>query len=271
MSDYLSRADLLALGLIRSSFVPPAPIQELRDLTRTRKQLVRESNRHTQRIQKTLEDANIKLTEVVDDITGSTGMKIIKDIVRGVRDQVQLAKNRNVRCHASEAEIARSLCGNWRIEHLFALQQALQLHEFYHRQLRVCDEKIEACLRQFADKSGGEVLTAKKCSRRGNAVSFDAPQYVVSLSGHPTARVAASAGIGYFGTRGSWADGSQTNVDFGMRVAFAGAQIAAPGGAYMLTVRRSVLRGTPYFAAFGSLGSPDFDATTVFLERQLRL
>ena len=68
-------ADLLALGLIRSSFVPPAPIQDLRDLTRTRKQLVRESARHTQRIQKTLEDANVKLTEVISDILGTSGRR----------------------------------------------------------------------------------------------------------------------------------------------------------------------------------------------------
>ena len=72
-------ADLLALGLIRSSFVPPAPIVALRDLTRTRKQLVRERARHAQRIQKTLEDANIKLTEVIRDILGVSGRAMLED------------------------------------------------------------------------------------------------------------------------------------------------------------------------------------------------
>ena len=76
-------ADLLALGLIRSSFVPPAPIQELRDLTRTRKQLVRERARHMQRIQKTLEDANVKLTEVISDILGASGRAILRALVAG--------------------------------------------------------------------------------------------------------------------------------------------------------------------------------------------
>jgi transposase len=66
-------ADLLAVGLIRGSFVPPAPIHELRDLTRTRKQMVREISRHTQRLQKVLEDANIKLTEVISDLRGQSG------------------------------------------------------------------------------------------------------------------------------------------------------------------------------------------------------
>ena len=78
------RPDLLAMGLIRSSFVPPAPIQDLRDLTRTRKQLVREIARHTQRIQKTLEDANVKLTEAISDILGTSGRAMLKALMTGV-------------------------------------------------------------------------------------------------------------------------------------------------------------------------------------------
>ncbi len=79
-------ADLLAHGLIRGSFVPPAPIQELRDLTRTRKQLVRESARHTLRLQKTLEDANVKLTRVVTDILGVSGRAILAALIAGETD-----------------------------------------------------------------------------------------------------------------------------------------------------------------------------------------
>src|SRR5215203_3603620 len=74
-------ADLLAHGLIRSSFVPPAPVQELRDLTRTRKQLVGEIARHTLRIQKALEDANLKLTRVVSDILGTSGRAILRTLI----------------------------------------------------------------------------------------------------------------------------------------------------------------------------------------------
>ena len=84
-------ADLLAHGLIRSSFVPPAPIQELRDLTRTRKQLVREIARHTLRIQKTLEDANLKLTRVVSDMLGASGRAILKALIAGETDPARLA------------------------------------------------------------------------------------------------------------------------------------------------------------------------------------
>ena len=84
-------ADLLAMGLIRGSFVPPAAIQELRDLTRTRKQLVREVARHTQRLQKILEDANVKLTEAISDILGATGRAILHALIEGETDPERLA------------------------------------------------------------------------------------------------------------------------------------------------------------------------------------
>jgi transposase len=84
-------ADLMAHGLIRSSFVPPAPIQELRDLTRTRKQLGREIVQHTQRLQKVLEDANIKLSSLITDVLGASGRRILQAIVAGESDPDTLA------------------------------------------------------------------------------------------------------------------------------------------------------------------------------------
>jgi len=104
-----------------------------------------------------------------------------------------------------------------------------------------------------------------------DAVSLDAPQYVVSLTKRTSSNIAAAAGFGYFGTRGSWADGTALNVDFGMRAAFAGAQIAEPDGAFMITARRSVLGGAPYFGELHLLdyGSPDFTGTSLFVERRL--
>ncbi|HYK53757.1 MAG TPA: hypothetical protein VEV38_09535 [Candidatus Eremiobacteraceae bacterium] len=104
-----------------------------------------------------------------------------------------------------------------------------------------------------------------------DAVSFDAPQYVVSLTKRASSHVAAAAGFAYFGTRGSWADGSALNVDIGMKAAFAGAQIAEPEGALMITARRNVFGGAPYFAASPTFKyrSPDFTGTTLFVERRL--
>src|SRR3954468_17723047 len=86
VSDAAWIADLVAHGLVRGSFVPPAPVQELRDLTRTRKQLVREVAQHTLRIQKTLEDANVKLSSVISDVLGKGGRAILNALV-GVRDE----------------------------------------------------------------------------------------------------------------------------------------------------------------------------------------
>lgn len=174
---------LHSYGLLTASFRPSDEVVEWRGYQRQREMLIRYAAQHVQHMQKALEEMNIKLTEVVSDIVGLTGRKIIKDIVRGVRDPVKLAKNRHERCHSSEEEIARSLCGNWRAEHLFALKQAVQMYEFYHRQLRDCDEKIEACLRAFADKSGGEVLSEKPRRQRGNAVAFDARALLFRMAG----------------------------------------------------------------------------------------
>ena len=112
-------ADLLAHGLIRGSFVPPAPIQELRDLTRTRKQLVREIARHTQRLQKTLEDANVKLTRVITDILGVSGRAILTALIAGETDPERLADCTNVRVKADRADIVAAVHGRVTPHHRF--------------------------------------------------------------------------------------------------------------------------------------------------------
>jgi transposase len=137
-------------------------------------------------MQKVLEEMNVKLTEVVSDIVGQTGMKIIKDIVRGERDPLQLAKHRHERCKATAAEIASALQGNWRKEHLFALKQALRLYEFYQKQLREGEAQIEACLRGLADKSNGARLPPSLRKQRKpekNEVRFGARALLFRMSG----------------------------------------------------------------------------------------
>src|SRR5262249_1768052 len=125
---------LHSYGLLTASFRPADEIVQWRSFQRQRDMLVSYGAQHVQHMQKALEEMNVKLTEVVSDIVGQTGMKIIKDILRGVREPVKLAKHRHDKCKATEAEIASALHGNWRKEHLFALKQALQLYEFYQRQ-----------------------------------------------------------------------------------------------------------------------------------------
>jgi transposase len=176
---------LHSYGLLTASFRPADEIVVWRGFQRQRDMLVRYAAQHVQHLQKALEEMNVKLTEVVSDIVGQTGMKIIKDIVRGQRDPLQLAKHRHEKCQATEAEIAAALYGTWRKEHLFALKQALQMYEFYQRQLRACDQEIEACLRGFADKSGGAALppSPRRQQPRGHAPRFGARALLFRMAG----------------------------------------------------------------------------------------
>ena len=105
-------ADLLAHGLINASFVPPKPIQELRDLTRTRKQLVRESSQHCLRIQKTLEDANIKLGSVLSDVLGHSGRAILDALIAGETDPERLADLARGSARKKRAELIQALHGS---------------------------------------------------------------------------------------------------------------------------------------------------------------
>ncbi len=112
--------------MIRASFVPPQPIQELRDLTRTRRELTREIVRHTQRIQATLEEANIKLASVISDILGFSGRRILKAIVAGESDPRRLAELGHSRLACTHAELAAALDGRLRDHHRFLIGQHLK-------------------------------------------------------------------------------------------------------------------------------------------------
>jgi transposase len=176
---------LHSYGLLTASFRPSDEIVRWRGFQRQREMLIRYAAQHVQHLQKVLEEMNVKLTEVVSDIVGVTGMKIIKDIVRGERDPQQLAKHRHEACKATEAEIASALYGNWRVEHLFALGQALKLYEFYQKQLRECDNQIEACLRGMRDKSNGAPLppNLRKRKPEKNEVRFGARALLFRMAG----------------------------------------------------------------------------------------
>jgi transposase len=176
---------LHSYGLLTGSFRPADEIVVWRGFQRQRDMLVRYAAQHVQHMQKAMEEMNVKLTEVVSDIVGDTGMKIIKDILRGKRDPRVLAKHRHERCKATQAQIARALYGNWRKEHLFALQQAVEMYEFYQQQLRACDKQIEACLRAFADKSGGVPVppSARRLQSRHNQPTFGARALLFRMAG----------------------------------------------------------------------------------------
>jgi transposase len=175
---------LHSYGLLAASFRPADDVVVLRSYLRQRLMLIQYGGQHIQHMQKALEQMNVKLGVVVTDITGKTGLAIIKSILKGVRNPLQLAKHRDERCKHTEAEIARALYGNWREEHLFALKQAVAGWEFYQKQLRTCDECIEQCLKAFADHSAGNTLTAKRQRKnKPNAPAFDVRERLFQMSG----------------------------------------------------------------------------------------
>ncbi|MCW5851411.1 MAG: IS110 family transposase [Anaerolineae bacterium] len=138
---------LHSFGLLTGSFRPEAEICVLRAYLRQRATLVEHRAAHIQHMQKALAQMNLQLTHVLSDITGVTGLAILRAIVGGERDAVKLAQFRDKRCNHSTDTLAQALTGHYRAEHVFALKQALALYDVYTQQMRECDEQIE---QQFA-------------------------------------------------------------------------------------------------------------------------
>lgn len=150
VSDASWLRQLHSYGLLRGSFRPSAQIATLRAYLRQRERLVEYAAAHIQHMQKALMEMNLQLHHVVTDITGITGMKIIRAIAAGERDLDVLASYRDVRCHASTDTIKAALNGNDRPEHIFALTQSLDLYDFYQAKILECDRNLEAVLVSLA-------------------------------------------------------------------------------------------------------------------------
>jgi transposase len=139
-------------------------------------------------MQKALIQMNIRLTNVIKDITGVTGLRIIRDIVAGQHDPLTLAQHRDFRCHRSQEEIAKSLEGNYRPELVFVLQQALQLFDFYSAQIKACDHQIESLYAQFDPQVDVDAHPLKPRKRRrkapeGNEPLFNLRLYLYQMTG----------------------------------------------------------------------------------------
>lgn len=160
-------------GLLSGAFRPPDEICVLRSYLRQREMLTQSSAQHIQHMQKALQQMNLLLHNVVSDITGVTGMRIIKAILAGERSAKVLAHNRHERCHNSEETIAQSLVGNYRDEHLFALRQAVELYEIYQAKIADCERAIIAQLESYPDTTDDppppatKQLNARACIREG--------------------------------------------------------------------------------------------------------
>ena len=179
---------LMSYGLLRGAFRPADGVCALRSLSRQREMLLKSQARHVQHMQKALTQMNIQLANVISDVVGETGQKILRAIVAGERDGQVLAAMKNVRIRANAEEIAKSLQGNWRGEHLFALKQALALFDFYGTQLAECDQEIEQQL-QSLQVHDGEPAKGKSRSRARNAPKFDLRTQLFKMCGVDLTRI----------------------------------------------------------------------------------
>lgn len=167
---------LLSFGLLRAAFRPPADVCALRAVSRQRDSLLQGQGRCVQRMQKALTQMNLQLTNAITDITGATGLAIIRAIVAGERDPQALARLCNYRVRASEADLAKSLEGTWKEEHLFCLAQSLALYDAHRGLVAEADAKLDALLAPMRRQGGpsGEGAGSKTKKRGGkNAPGFD--------------------------------------------------------------------------------------------------
>ena len=178
---------LHTFGLLAGSFQPAADIGVLRSYLRHRQMLIQYGAAHIEHMQKALTQMNVQLANVVADITGLTGMRIIRAILNGERNPQRLASMRHWRTKNDEATIAKALEGTYEPEHLFALKQAVELFDFYQQQISACDQQIADYLRSLESKINTEVnpippARAPKNNHR-NSPKFDCRSEAYRISG----------------------------------------------------------------------------------------
>ena len=164
--------ELESYGLLAGAFRPADEIVILRGYMRQRQMLVKTAAIHIQHMQKALQQMNLRLDNVVADVTGQTGMRILKALLAGERDVNKLADMRDRNCKATHEVIAQSLIGNYRQEHLFSLKQAVELFEFYQQKIRECEQEIEAYLATLPHKRDDEPPAMEGRAKRSR-VSFN--------------------------------------------------------------------------------------------------
>ena len=180
-------------GLLEGAFRPPEQVCVLRSYIRQRMNLVRYAASHIQHMQKALSQMNLLLHNVVSDITGVTGMRIIKAILSGQRDSRALAGYRDQRCKNSEETIAHSLEGHYRPEHLFSLKQAVELFEFYQDRIADCDRQIEEQLTAFDAQVDCDThplpKRARTCKAGRNEPKFNVREELYRMTGVDLTRI----------------------------------------------------------------------------------
>lgn len=185
---------LHTFGLLSGSFRPDDQTCVLRSYIRQRDTLIRDCAAHIQRMQKALTQMNVQLHKVISDITGATGMRIIRAILDGERDPVRLAAMKDPRVRSSREQIAKALHGDYRAEHLFALRQSVDLYQTYRKMIADCDGQIEqylACFEARVDPTDKPLAPPKHAHRkpRGNEASFDLRSHLYRIAGVDFTRI----------------------------------------------------------------------------------
>lgn len=171
-------------GLLTRAFRPADAICVLRSYWRHRKDLVEMASMQIQLMHKSLEQMNLQLHKVLSDVTGVTGMRILKAILAGERDAVVLAQMKHPLVQSSQDTIAQALTGDWRAEHLFTLRQAVELYEVYQQKIEACDQEIEKYMQSLDARAEAKDLEARKGgTRRKNQVHFDLRGQLYELTG----------------------------------------------------------------------------------------
>jgi len=190
-SDYLDCQwiqKLHSLGLLNGSFRPDAEMVALRVYLRHRAQLLAHRAPHILHMQKALQQMNLQLHHVLSDVTGVSGLAILRAIVGGERDAVKLAQLRNPGCKSSEEIIVKALSGEWKAEQLFALKQSLELYDFYTQQVTACDAEIEKQFAAMKPRWDGaddlpDVPRVKPGSKSKNQPQLNVRREIIRLTG----------------------------------------------------------------------------------------
>jgi transposase len=181
VSDARWLQELHTFGLLRSSFQPDNLTRSLRNYVRQRKNIIQGLTKETQRMQKALEQMNIKLNNVIRDINGKTGTAIITAILKGERDPKVLAQYRDWRIKASEETLIKSLEGNWREEQIFNLRIAYNHYLFLQEQLNQCDIESEKVIKRMSSVSSSKKVD--KIQKSKNNPNFNVSQYLYDALG----------------------------------------------------------------------------------------
>ncbi|MDQ5970041.1 MAG: transposase [Patescibacteria group bacterium] len=171
-------------GLLNGAFRPVDEVCELRAYVRQRTMLVQSASRYIQQMQKALTQMNLKLHHVIADITGDTGMRVVRAIIKGERDPVVLASYRDPRCKSTIDDIQAALTGNYRAEHLFALKQSLELYDYFQEKITSCDNEILESIAKFATDAKVVEISDSQLNPNKKKVGKNSPNFALGKELH---------------------------------------------------------------------------------------